>query len=617
VRFLELLIQGIRQFPSSHRITFDPNKNWIFLGSGEGKTTLSQLIRAAFDNPFFLRIQESLLPRKPLHESSRFALTFTNGKETYRILRDVRTSQLRLYRLDPGTGKYLPHLESAEKIEGFLADEFDFPGAQLYTTLCLFGGEGGGEEGIEFFEEGEEAKGATEKEILNRLEALEEDKALLQNVRELQFELDGYQDEKFKLEKEIEQLLKPAKEMEEIEAELKKTEKVEELPLRLVEKVKNYERFQRITHDKLGDFLVRIEEKEKEIESLKARPRWHRDPPFLGISLVTVAGFILPPLLKLYALAIVGFLGLGGIGWMIRRYSQLNKKIAEEIRLLNELKEQKEKFERESSSEIGIIESLTRELNLISPKDIVRLIEERKKQKELLEKRKKEWEHERAQEKITELKERRNALEKKIHDLSHKLEEVALAEKDVGMIEREIEKLKRELAILREGGRVGVYGSGSSNLKERTSNPFPRILEAGIRLSRKPQKSFYPAVNQILQRTTPYLFGSRLKTIEIGEKGEVFWLDPEKGEPLPREELHPSMIEATEALLRLAILYVGSDARSLPCVWDEPFPSLDDLLLGKIGAIAEKFSPRFQIVLFSGRKALGAPMGNPIPIQRV
>lgn len=615
MRFVELLIQGIRQFPASHRVTFDPHKNWIFLGSGEGKTTLFQLIRAIFDTPYFLRIQESLLPRKPLTETSRFALTIANGKNTYRILRDVRTSLTRLYQQDPSTGKYLPHLETPEKIEGFLADEFDFPGTTLFATLCLLGGErtaeripGVEEEPMEFAQE-------SEKEILKRLEALEEERALLQNVRELQFELDGHQDEKFKLEKEIEELLKPSKEIEELEAQFKRTEKVEEVPLHLLEKVKNFERYQRLTHEKLDDFLERIEKKEKEIEALKGRPRWQRDPLFLAIAVATLLGFILPPILKLYFLAIIGFSGLGGIGWVIWRYSQLDNQIKQETRLLEELKEQKEKFERERNSEMAILDSLVKELNLFSPKDIAHLLETRKKQKEALDRRRKEWEEQRIEERVQELRDRRDTLDKKIRDLTQKLEEIASAEKDLGMIEREIEKLRKELTILRQGGKI--LEESPSSLSSAQGNPFLNLLEAGIRLSRKPAKSFYPAVNQILQRTTPYLFGTRFKAIEVTEKGEVIWLDSEKGERIPEAELHPSILRATEALLLLAILYLSGEVRSFPCVWDEPFPLLDDLLLSKIGAIAEKFASRFQIILLSGRKALGSPLGNPIPIQRL
>lgn len=615
MRFLELLIQGIRQFPSLHQLTFDPAKNWVFLPSGEGKTTLFSLIRAIFDHTYFLRIQESLIPRHPLHEISRFALAFAGDKGNYRILKDARNGATRLFRFDPATGKYLPHLDSPEKIEGFLADEFDFPGPVLYSQLYLWSEaiSTGGVNPTPL--ESPLPVQDTEKEILRRLEALEEEKTLLQSVRELQFELDGYQDERFKLEKELEKLNQRIRETERIEQELNRTEKAEELPLHLLEKAKNFEKFRDLTQRKLNDLNERIEREERGVEELKSKPRWHHDPVFLGVSAGTFLGFLVPPFFKLYFLAILGFIGLGVLGFIYWRYHKLDEEIKAREKNRDELREQMERLERESSSEEGLIESLVRELNLISPKDLAALREERKKLKEQWENLKKQAEEEKLVEKIADLEKQKLALEEKIQNLSQKLEEIASAEKDLGMIEREVEKLKKELTIMRRGGTLLTFAEQES-FEKNPMDEMAMLLRAGLKVSRKTEKSFFPALNQILLRLTPFVFGKRFKAVEIKENGEILWLDAEKGEPIPIGELHPSVLSATRAILTLAILNYASETRVFPCVWDEPLMTLDDLLLNRIGGVMEKFSTRFQILVFSGRKALGSPLGNPLAVRR-
>ncbi len=136
MQFADLVVEGIRRFSKSQKISFKPGFNLIFGSNESGKSTLAEVIlELLFADRF--REEEISLFNWQGQQNSRAGLTITQGKDTYRVLRDFRANKVTLSKLNPQDQKYETMAEEVTKVSSILADVLNLPAFETYRNIFV------------------------------------------------------------------------------------------------------------------------------------------------------------------------------------------------------------------------------------------------------------------------------------------------------------------------------------------------------------------------------------------------------------------------------------------------------------------------------------------------
>jgi hypothetical protein len=224
-----------------------------------------------------------------------------------------------------------------------------------------------------------------------------------------------------------------------------------------------------------------------------------------------------------------------------------------------------------------------------------------------------EWEEKGWGDRLRAILEEKKSIEEKVEKLKKELESMGTGQRDIRTIEGEIARLKRELQIVQGGGAVLIPGDTKPSSDLSIPEKFFSLREKGVLLSRKDPKLFYPSFDGAFFKFLQVVYPNRFRKFRFSERTPLFQV--ESGEEVPLSKFPLRFQEVIYVLGGMAVLFLSSETRSFPLVWDEPLPYHDDEILSLLGQLLKKLTSRFQVILFTGRKYLGAPFGNPLELS--
>ncbi|MEM7674893.1 MAG: hypothetical protein AAF449_02705, partial [Myxococcota bacterium] len=135
---VELALQGIRGFPSLHRIAMKPGLNVARWSSADQRRALIDLLyHTLFPDP--ARGQSTTALADPDASQSRVALTFYGrDKLGYRLIRDTVTGATKLYRYDDKKSKYRLFSEVSTEVAQFVRVQQQLPDEVAFERLFTF-----------------------------------------------------------------------------------------------------------------------------------------------------------------------------------------------------------------------------------------------------------------------------------------------------------------------------------------------------------------------------------------------------------------------------------------------------------------------------------------------
>lgn len=615
MRVQELLAQGVKRFKRNHRWIPNGQSAWLRAPVAGGKTTAAQLVRAALDQAWFLGIQDQFAPWRPEQELSRFALTIARGDELrHRIICDLRSGSVAAGRWQGEDATFIAAAPNAEAVTALLTDQYDFPRAADWAALYWWAGGSGSGAG----EAAGAAAGVTDAdEIRARLEELMVEKSLMSNVDQLQFELDGLESQRFATEEEIGRLDKRLAEVAGLRENLEKTRALDEADERLFGVAKDFDRWQRKYGDDRTKREDQLNEKRARLQAAAGGKYWHQDPVFLALSAGALAGFIVPSVLGIYALNLLGFAGLGGVGFWAWKTKQTLDSVASLEKEVAAGREELDQWVARQEADQQAVRELTRLVGGLDAKDLLKAWEQRKGQLEALEKAEAKLAEADVEAKRTELAETLTGLQQKIARLEATMEEnVAGAGRDVNEIEREIKALEKQLAMVSAGGAaLAAASTGDEGERPAPREAIAAAIPAALQIARKDPDTMLPQLGTLATRILQAVWPDRVHAVQFDPAGRVRWIDSTRREPLEEREVDRGLELVTAAAVLVGGARLAAQTRSFPLVWDEPFGDLDDVTLGRLAGVLAKAAGDLQLLVFSGRQALGSAFGTPIDLQ--
>ncbi len=136
MQLVDLVVEGVRRFRKSQKITFKPGFNLIYGSNESGKSTLLEVILELLFPDRFREKEISFLSWHGV-ENSRAGLTLARKQDTYRVLREFSSNHIALSRFNPDEQKYETMAEEATEVGSILADVFDLPPFETFRNMFI------------------------------------------------------------------------------------------------------------------------------------------------------------------------------------------------------------------------------------------------------------------------------------------------------------------------------------------------------------------------------------------------------------------------------------------------------------------------------------------------
>ncbi len=618
MRFQELVIQGIRRFTSSHRYNLGSNRVWLSGGRESGKTTVAAMFRAALDYPYLTDVSSSLMPENGA-DASRFSLTLGGIDRRMRLSIDVATQRIALAGWNDGSGKFEGVTQDPDDIRHFLTDNYDFPDPDDWAAVYLWtvstdpGAAGiGGDIADDFMTDDLQDVGA----IQERLEELQMEKTLMASMTKVQTDADEMQSRQFELEDELRSNKEKMSRLDEIEGELARSKPLEKVDAALIEKAKDYKNLARKVLDQHNRFEEKMEKLELALQELHARGLWHKDPVFAGVAAFTLLGFIVPVAAKAYTASLLGFAGLlGGMPWAFLRTRKHLELITNTEQAVRDLEIEKKQYDREGDGgDQTKLDELVREMQVLDPSDLAQIWDERQG---VLERVKDLWDElaaDNVAQRSREIEEELKTIQEKVEKLNQQLLEVSSAQRNVTDIEREIDALERKLNQMtgQPDAEPTPSPSGPAEVAQSPEDRIRQVVEAGPRICMSPEDQYLSSLSQFLGKFLNAVFGDQIAKVKIGGDGRIAYHDGAK--VIDPGDLPRDVSTVAAAGVAIGTAKIAARTRSFPLVWDDPFADMDDVIVDRVSRVINKAVGDLQLILLTGRKALGAPMAQPIDL---
>jgi len=638
---IELAIQGIRKFGTALKFNIKDGYN-VFFGPSEcGKTTLFEVIIALLDKKFSEEKGRTFIPWDSVGFPSRAGLVFKVGADTLRIIKDFASATTTLSR-STGGGNYEPLSRDPDWIHDHLSNTLGLPSGDVLKSLLLTSA-------MEYerqhaFEKPQELPLLTETEVVDeeqennyeladkvyyqsagnydeeeaikkRIEALQEELILIEQVQQIQFQVDGLEQEKFKIETKLKDVKVIDEKIQAINNELNKLKDVEALPEGIEQKVKSLKEQEEAKNRELMTLQKELQFARQELNKLRGTPFYKQKTFIAGISSFLpfiIAQFVLTiatdnPVLTGIAkyLPIVWITGVGVLFYSIWNEISRREKEKRAQKRLNDAQERIKTVEKKYEVEALLLRNLLQQAHLSSSEDLMDALEKikmLKEEKKELESKKKEL-----QEKYN-----LNALLKQLEELKNKIKEneerlqtVGGFSNDPNEIRKEIERLKSLLApqspktnpkkqstpkpVARESKIQAPSISGTP------ASPLKHLNKLASEFMKKSESEIFSSTEELLTKNISQLSGGTHTGLRMKDDGEIVSVT-KGGRELYWNELSPSSKELVYLTLKLTLLEKIAEFNPLPVVLDEPIILSDDTRIIEFAKLIRKLSEKTKVI---------------------
>lgn len=618
MRFVELVIQGVKCFTATQRVNLGQPRLWIAANSAGGKTTVVNLIRASLDADYGDAIQAELRPWRPSQDACRFALVCEHNGARYRITRDVGANSVVGAQMNAQTQKFDPIAPNADDVRNLLTDRLDFPAPSDWAAAFLWTEGSGGAAPAPVQADFDAAPTPTDDNaIRNRLEDLLAERQLMGGLDQVQQEIDDLHNRQFELEDEQRKLADKTAELESLRQQLEKTAILEGVDAAVLNRAKNDKVEQRREEDQRIRLEDIVEAAEKEYAISNAIPMWQRDKIFIGLCVAILLGLVVPVAMKDYNYSLLGLAGIFiGLPVMFLRYKKLGERVAAHKKQYDEAKANLDKTVAETERRRDVLSGLVKKLGTLDAKDVAQLAEERQKIRDKLDKleatAKAEAWTDRAIAVVAELQ----AVQQRSTKLSDRLHEASASQRDLRTIDAEIATLKRQLERSAKGLQITAAPLAAPNAggapAQTPEERLRTLIASGARVARREPGDFATVIAPVVTKIVNAVFPDAFKAVNLTGDGSPQFIRAADLQALEPREVHQALLLVTAAAVQIAGAKVSAQVRAFPIVWDEPFAALDDATLSRLANVATKAAGDVQLIVLSGRKALGTAFGEPV-----
>ncbi len=654
---LELAIQGIRKFNSALKFTIKDGYN-VFFGPSEcGKTTIFETILAILDKKFADEKARTFIPWDAVGSPCRAGLVFKVGADTLRIVKDFSSASTTLSRAT-GEGKYEPLSREADWIHDHLISTLGLPSGDILKDLLLSSSleyertrptaqplsttlkESTLPESDELFQNSNNDYELSEKiyyssgdyneeeAIKKRIEQLEEELILVEEIQKIQFQVDGLESQVFEIETKLKEVKVIDEKIASIDKELDKLKAVENLPEGIEAKVKSLKEQEEAKNRELLGLQKELQYAKQELQKYTGTPFYKEKTFIAGISTAIpflIAQFVLTVVTEdPMVTTITKFFPIIWLaGWGLLLYSAWNEmsrrdKEKKAQKRLKEAQERMKTVEKKYEVEALLLKNLLQQAQVNDSEELLDALENIKMLKE--EKRRLEEEKMalKAKYNLEGLLNKKKELENTIKEHNKRLLEAGGFSNDPNEIRREIERLR---ATLSPRGGKGESVKKRQPIRKTVEVPPPSFHATSespllhiIKLSADSMKKNTPEIlgmtEELLNSNLSNLSGGMYKALHLKEDNNIFAITKD-GRELEWKELSPSSKEAIYFGLKLTMLEKIIEFNPLPIILDEPFIFSDEMRIIEFAKLLKKLSEKTKIIHFTS-KTIFAKAGSQV-----
>ncbi len=648
---IELAIQGIRRFNTALRFTIKDGYN-VFFGPSEcGKTTLFETILAILDKKFCDEKNKTFITWDAVGSPSRAGLVFKVGSDTLRIVKDFTNSSTILSR-SAGEGKFEPLSREADWIHDHLVSTLGLPGGEILrdlllsstleyerfkspaptpvaTTeaLSLSGTEETSHEennGYELSEKIYYSSGNYDEEeaIRKRIEQLQEELILVEQMEKIQFQVDGLQSQVFEIETKLKEVKVIDEKIADIDKELDKLKAVENMPEGIDLKIKSLKEQDEAKNKELLTLNKELQYAKQELNKYTGIPFYKEKTFIAGVSTAIpflIAQFVLTvvtenPLVE----TITKFFPIIWLsGWGLLLYTAWNEisRRDKEKKAQKRLKEAQDRIktvEKKYEVEAVLLKNLLQQAQLSSADDLLDALENIKMLKEEKKRLEEEKKAIRAKYNLEGLLNQKRELENTIKENEKRLLEVGGFSNDPNEIRKEIQRLTATISPQKEAKKPTVKKRQpvSISLPVSYESPLLHILKLASDSMKKSKSETLGIAEELLKNNLDHLTGGMYTTLHLKDNDEVLAVTKD-GRELQWKELSPSSREAIYYGLKFTMLEKIIEFNPLPIILDEPIVFSDETRIIEFAKLLRKLSEKTKVIHFTS-KTIFAKAGNQV-----
>lgn len=605
VEFTEFIIQGIGEFQKPRRLVFKTGYNLVLGGNESGKSLLFRCIGAVIDSARFAALRGQL-PIPPESEvPPRVGIIFQGQEGNYRVIRDFRTGEVAVSRLDPQTTEWKVVDRGDENWRQLWAKETGMAPSDFlrFSAVDRFSfSERSGPPRAAPAVRTEASAPVSGDEGSDRIRTLKEELTRAEEIEKIEFAIDGLHNQIFQFEEQTKGLRELERKEEELENKLEEYRNFSEVPADLDAKVEAYKQLKSL---KEKEYTTLEEEKgqiEADIAEASQVKEFYKDPLFAVGVLVLLGSFVTTLVLSSFLPAPGLFIGAGLIFFTLWRFWAKREKLEALKKNRDEFDEKYQTLEKRFEIEGAVIDNLMKKTGSSTLEELREKAENHQKligmKKNLFEKK------EALQQEInlTELEEQKKEIQSQIDEKQKRLLEIGGLSMDPNEIRREIRRL--------EGGGVdGESGGGGVAVDD-----LPAYHDSGVGTDQE--------LGDLMARLAGVIRVGREELIQkvsadvnktLGEVAQGRYqvrLDPGSGSGLTVTSgtnpviLTPSARETVAACLSYTIWKVIASRFSLPILLDDPFRNFDPNRFAFFLQTLKRISAKSQVIHLSFNPAV-------------
>lgn len=624
MQLIDLTIQNVRRFAKRLTLKFHPAYNVVLAYNETGKSTLIDAVLASIDGEYFNGLSQPMISWNPARDQNGnvfcgAVLRFKNrAGGAYTLQRDLKSGNIVLSSYMEMVKKFEKVADDEDSFHKIFFENVRFPDPSVYRRVFITraedlpssGGTGSVAVGKGSFggligglDSGPEQ---SPDELKKKLAVLKEQLELFEDLENLQFKIDGVQRQLDDLILQMESVTKIDDEIAEVDEIIKAEIGVKDINVQVEEKIRDYKKIKQDQIHELGNLEGKRLDKKAEVDKERFKPPFFKTPLFISGTLLTLIFFIVPIVIHKGSLAIIGFGGLGIVGFSVFKGLQqsgvLNKKKEE----LKELEEKMSESTNRYGAIINLVDTLMRNNGVNDPADLIdkvksyRQASEKKEQlNQQREKRAKEIEYESAAR-------RKEEFQREIDEGNAKMEKYAGVTMDSVEIKREIKNIESVLGIENEdsnnGDDVDFTSSTMTNTRKAVAGvDYETLVNDALALSGLDENEFIGKLNT---KFLFYLAGVTAKKYTSGkvdQSGSIF-IDGPGGREFSIDDLTPATQDAVYFALKFAIYEICSSYTPAPVFFDDPFIKFDDQRLSAIASALKYLGKFCQMVHLTSRQ---------------
>jgi len=460
-----------------------------------------------------------------------------------------------------------------------------------------------------------------------RLEELKAQLKKIQDAEDIQFEIDGYNNKIFEIEKEKERFKKIDEEIALLNTELEKYRFFRNLPENIDQRIAQYDSIEVNRAKDLEALNAKMVALDEELRYYESLPKFYEPILFkLGAGLIGagILSLILSKLLTFTFLQWLGILLAPGvllIGIALWQFLSAETKRTELRDQLKRMEDKQKSIIKEYQVKGAIVKRLMEQTNCDDTRELKEMLEtyrELERKRTELSRKKKEMQIELD---IDKLNREQEELKAKIAPLEEKLRVIGIAGIDKTELNREIAMLEsslqraKQLGLLKpkvaesvqasQPAQTNVPDAGKTQMvagAPRGAMPFwEQILDSGARLFGFEKKEM---LGQILARANLYLQTlSAKRYLEFRlEADQVLVKLGDMDHEQELSQLGKTAANLVYFSLKFAFLEMAIQKYQFPILLDDPYVVLDETKFLTVAKTLKRISARTQVVLFSSQK---------------